>query len=159
MSIDLEFSGSDTGSLTITGGSSVMSGSTTTSFTGNSNSNITRKGTQIGEEPKKSGNRQLKSRFSKFFSKCLSQIKQRWFMLKLDYWLANREKWKKNQYKKYCSKGFHSLYPTGLSVTYKKSVWKVEYLECQICGKFKWFATIKDKRKYLKMTSNKRSRR
>ncbi len=148
----LELSGTDSGSMSITSGNSVMSGSTSTSITGNTSTSITRMGAPIGEEPKKSGNRQLISRFSKFFSKCLSQI--RWQIMWHEIRQIDRERNK--QIRNHCNKGFHKLSTRAFIVHYKKSVWHVEYLECTVCNRFKWFATIKDKRKYLKMSSNKR---
>ena len=75
--------------------------------------------------------------------------------IRLEYLMWKLEADRKALVKCHCSKGFHNLYKQAFEAHYKKSVWRVEYLMCHVCG-WKFFATGKDKRKYLRMTSHKR---
>ncbi len=59
--------------------------------------------------------------------------------------------------KKYCAKGWHNTHQCSLEITLRARKQKVEYLKCSLCEK-KFFATLKDKNKYLSMT-RKRMRR
>lgn len=104
---------------------------------------------EIRESVKESGIKQLNSRLSKIFSDCLFHFKLNW-----GFGAMIREHDK--QVKNHCSKGFHRLGRVVQSRTWKNRKTQVEYLECSICRKFKFFSTVKDKNRYLKISSNRR---
>ncbi len=85
-------------------------------------------------------------RLSNFFSSCLSWLRWEWFMLTLGWKGFSFEQARK----KYCNKGFHKMIRGKLSVHYGKKSCIVEYLNCAFCN-WKFFATVEDKRIYLKI--------
>ncbi len=114
-------------------------------------------GAEIGGETKESGFMQiLMARLSRFSSDCISHLKYRWLVFKLDMWIGQIKNENFKAYSTHCRKGYHKLSNSYFKAYYKNSVWNVEFLECTVCRKYKFFSTVKDKRKYLRMTSSKR---
>lgn len=75
----------------------------------------------------------------------------RWFLLKLRFqgwWYELNKKWCRRIY---CHKGYHKL-TKGMESLQKPKGRKtqVEYIQCRHCN-WKFFATIKDKKKYEKI--------
>lgn len=104
-------------------------------------------GAERRKEPKESGAKQSKfPRFSKFFSLCFSWLRWQWLILKI--------RWRDNKFeqarKQYCKKGFHKLTTGKTSMHCGKRSFTVEYLSCLFC-EYKFFATVEDKRIYLKI--------
>lgn len=79
-----------------------------------------------------------------------------WFNLRISCSLRRMQRERSELIKEHCDKGYHRLSRATFEAYYKNSVWKVEYLECKTCGKYLFFSTAKDKRKYLRMKSRKR---
>lgn len=109
-----------------------------------------------GKNRNKSSFRQiLIARFSKVLPSCLSNIR---FWLHLKKWsflifLSDLETG--HLYHTRCKKGFHFNSKGYSSLDNGKKKYKVWYLTCKIC-QTKFFSTHQDKRKFERLTSNKR---
>ena len=84
-----------------------------------------------------------------------------WTTLRLKLLLFNSERVRKGIAKKYCRKGFHHVRNGFLShghsgKDHKMHTKKVHYISCQFCN-YMFFASPKDKSKYLEMTAKERS--
>ena len=84
-----------------------------------------------------------------------------WLNLKIKLLLFKHETVRKWMRKKYCSKGFHNIYTGCLShghsgLDNKMHTKKVHYIRCRFCN-YMFFASPRDKQKYLKMTAKERS--
>jgi len=85
----------------------------------------------------------------------------RWMMLKAKWWLFTDDVFKKKMRRKYCNLGFHHIRQGGITHSKTGKDWKmhtknVRFLTCQFCNYY-FFASPKDKTKYLEMTTKERS--
>jgi len=88
------------------------------------------------------------SRFSSLMDSCIWDLKFRWLI-----WNVDRDT--KKRFNTHCKKGYHKFQKHIHGLSDGKREIKVEFLACEVCD-YKFFSTIKDKRKYLLLTSEKR---
>jgi len=72
------------------------------------------------------------------------------FMWKIDYIMKMANANKAYMRSHYCRKGCHKLKQCKLMILDSKGKRKVEYLGCEYCN-WKFFAHMRDKKKYLRM--------